>query len=495
MSEISNQSAAKEGEQKRLLQGIPAPLGKSPQMIANYQISGVLGVGATAVVYSAENTRNGDGVALKIPLPDVLLDSQRRARFECEAKMLAKLKHPNLVQVHEVGVSDPVPFIAMERCEDSDLGHWLERLIAGGHPLPDWKEVVELVTTVAEAVDYVHQQGITHRDLKPANILLNEMVCEDSKSENLTPELSQTLPRLSQFEIKVSDFGLSKSTDLALTQTRSSMLVGTPLYMAPEQVDWRQEKAVNQQNSTAADVYSLGAILYQLLTGRTPIQGQHYYEVLERTRNPRIKPLSQLRSDLPQPVLKRLETICSICLQRNPQARYQSAGGLAADLRRCLSDEPVEGHSIGWVKSGDFWISSINWFPVVGWFAIACSALVAFWLLFTSIGAGVYSIAEDAELRSLYSQALTLFLTSMIPMALVGWGCLKEMRLAVIVGILLNSFNLIAGILGMLGRPLMFQEVYFNQDGYFCFTIHLFIFLIYASLQLLLMAALISSRK
>jgi serine/threonine-protein kinase len=233
-----------------------------------------------------------------------------RTRFRTEAEAVARLQHPNVVQIYEVGEHDGRIFLALEYVAGGDL---LDKI--DGTPQPE-REAAQLVEALARAVHYTHCHGILHRDLKPHNVLL---------TTDGTP--------------KITDFGLSKLVDAdsnaGLTQSES--LIGTPCYMAPEQA-----AGATKQLGVPADVYSLGAILYEMLTGRPPFQGGTVLSVLDQVRNREPTPPRRLRDR----VSPDLETICLRCLEKQPGNRYPSAEALADDLRRFLDGRPVQSRPV-----------------------------------------------------------------------------------------------------------------------------------------------------
>ncbi len=274
--------------------------------LRGYEVLGLLGSGGMGVVYKARDVRLKRLVALKMILAGAHARPEERDRFRREAEAVARLQHPNVVHVYEVGEQDGRPFLALEYVGGGSLA---ERL--GGKPQPA-DEAARLVRALALAVHAAHRQGIVHRDLKPANVLL---------AEDGTP--------------KVTDFGLAKRLDEAgLTQTGA--VLGTPSYMAPEQ-------AVGDSRGVGphTDVYALGAILYELLTGRPPFEGATLLETLEQVRAQEPLPLRRLRSDVPRD----LETICRKCLEKEPARRYASAQSLADDLGRFLGGELIHARS------------------------------------------------------------------------------------------------------------------------------------------------------
>ena len=229
------------------------------------------------------------------------------ARFRTEAEAIARLQHPNIVQVFEVGEHDGRPFLAMEFCP----GGGLDRKLKGAPLSPH--EAAALMETLARAMEAAHRARVVHRDLKPANVLL---------SADGTP--------------KISDFGLARKLDEA-GQTQTGAVMGTPSYMAPEQA--RGEGTVGP----AADVYALGAILYELLTGRPPFRGATTFDTLQQVL---YRGAGRARRHKPK-VPRDLEAICLTCLEKEPARRYATAGDLAEDLHRFQAGEPIQARPVG----------------------------------------------------------------------------------------------------------------------------------------------------
>jgi serine/threonine-protein kinase len=279
-----------------------------PQL-AGYEVLSLLGQGGMGVVYKARQIRLNRLVALKMILSGPQANPQELTRFQIEAEAVARLQHPHIVQIYEVGEQEGRPYFALEFVDGGSLERKLD-----GTPLPAARSAA-LVETLARAMQYAHEHGVVHRDLKPANVLL-------------TPDGTP----------KITDFGLAKRLDTDTGQTQTGAIMGTPSYMAPEQAAG-QAKAVGP----AADVYALGAILYEAITGRPPFKAASVLDTLEQVRTQ--EPVAPVRL---QPRLPRdLETICLRCLEKEPQKRYGSALALAEDLRRFQAGEPIEARPVG----------------------------------------------------------------------------------------------------------------------------------------------------
>ena len=334
------------------------------QKVANYKIRSLLGTGAFGVVYLADDEIENRPVALKLPRLEILYNPAKRQRFSTEAVIAAGFDHPGIVKIYACDIEGPTPYIATQWCDGGDLGKWKTQQTAQGSALPPWQDVAMLMADVADAVHYAHEKGVVHRDLKPANILLSRKLDQDAQGNS----------GLGDFQAKVTDFGLAKLSDPNINDTHSSLLVGTPIYMAPEQLN---QTVDDFANPAAADIYSLGAILFEMLTGESPIQGETYFEVLANIQNRPPRSLSQFPNQLPSD----LKLICNICLSKNPDARYDSAAKLAEDLRTCVSEGCVVGKSINVLARSKFWFGRQNWFSIAGWFAIGSQTLVTTWLI------------------------------------------------------------------------------------------------------------------
>jgi serine/threonine-protein kinase len=276
-----------------------------PPSPANLEILERLGEGAMGVVYRARQATLNRVVALKVIHAGARADPKQLARFRTEVQAVARLSHPNFVQIYEIGEWDGLPYFTMEHVNGGSLARKL-----GSGPLPV-RQSAQVVETLAAAMGVAHRHGIVHRDLKPANILL-------------------TLDG----QPKITDFGLAKiNTGQDPGLSRHGAIVGTPSYMAPEQ-------AQGSGSGPSSDIYSLGATLYEMLTGRPPFRAATVYGTLVQVMNQEPLPPGRLRPKVPRD----LETICLKCLEKEPHRRYACAEALAEDLRAFLGGEPIRAH-------------------------------------------------------------------------------------------------------------------------------------------------------
>lgn len=328
--------------------------GTALPQIPGYEVDEVLGHGGMGIVFRARHLRLNRWVALKMGLAGAFAGTRERDRFQREAEAVAKLRHPNVVQIYDVGDSEGRPYFTMEYVDGGSLSQKL-----GGIPLPA-PEAARLTAILAGAVQAAHACGIVHRDLKPANVLL---------TGDGTP--------------KISDFGLARCVDEGAGLTQTGIAIGTPSYMAPEQARG-QASAIGP----AVDVYALGAILYELLTGRPPFRGATAAETVQQVVEQDPVPPSRLNGRVPRD----LQTVCLKCLQKEPRSRYPSATALQDDLDRFLRGESVSARPEGWLG---WMIRRIRRRPKQA-ATLAISAI----LVVLAMGSGVWLLSERASVAS-----------------------------------------------------------------------------------------------
>jgi WD40 repeat protein/serine/threonine protein kinase len=292
-------------------------------VIPGYEVLQELGRGGMGVVYRARQIKADRVVALKMLLAGGHAGNEEMERFRIEAEAIARLQHPNIVSVYEVGQHQGVPFFSLEFCP----GGGLDRKLTGT-PLPP-RQAATLLELLALAVQHAHERGVVHRDLKPGNVLL--AACGLAGASEQGTAKPQAAEAVADFIPKITDFGLAKKLD-EQGQTHTGSILGTPSYMAPEQA--RGEKGIGP----AVDVYALGAILYECLTGRPPFKAATYADTVRQVLEQEPVPPRRLNPGVPRD----LETICLKCLAKEPGRRYASASELAGDLRRFLEDRPIQ---------------------------------------------------------------------------------------------------------------------------------------------------------
>jgi len=301
--------------------------------IPGYEILEELGTGGMGVVYKARQLKLNRFVALKMILTGRKATQEELSRFHVEAESIARLQHPNFVQIFEIGEFGDSPFLALEYVDGGSLKEYL----AATPLLP--VAAPYFIKTIANAMHAAHVAGIVHRDLKPGNILLSRLSAHPDVSDGPASPLFSFTP-------KITDFGLAKRMDDPAGHTQSGAILGTPSYMAPEQAAGRIHDI-----GPSTDVYALGAILFELLTGRPPFKGTSSWETLEQIREHDPVPPSRILPVVP----KDLDVICLKCLEKEPRRRYPHAKDLADDLDRFLTGCPIHAKPIGFLKRAWRW--------------------------------------------------------------------------------------------------------------------------------------------
>lgn len=297
-----------------------------PQAVGRFTLQRRLGAGGFGVVFLAYDPLLKRQVALKLPRAPAIVDPDRRERFLREARSAAGLQHPHIVPIYEAGEIGPLCYITAAYCPGPTLAEWMRQQSA-----PATGQVAaQIILHLAEAVAYAHAHGVLHRDIKPENVLLDPSMTAGG------------LP----FTARLTDFGMAKLMDGTADETASGVLLGTPRYMAPEQAAGRRD-----QLGPPTDVYALGVLLYELLTGRPPFQGDDSADTLRRVVGE--DPFGPRRWNPRIP--RDLEAICLKCLEKPPGRRYATAVALADDLRRFLCREPTQARPMAWHERGGRW--------------------------------------------------------------------------------------------------------------------------------------------
>lgn len=283
-------------------QELPEP-GEQLHYVGDYELLQEIGRGGMGIVYKARQVSLGRNVAVKMLLNNQLAGEEEITRFEREAKLASKPRHENIVTVYEVGRHEGRPYFSMDFVEGQSLAAMVRE-----HPLPP-QEAARYVQIAANAVHQAHEVGILHRDIKPSNILIDK---DD--------------------QVRITDFGLAKQLDVQETLTETGSILGTASYMPPEQAEGNRAKI-----GVRSDVYSLGAVLYELLTGRPPFAAATVWETIHQVKTQEVVSPRTLNPKVPRD----LETICLACLEKEPGRRYASAIDLSAELERFLGDVPI----------------------------------------------------------------------------------------------------------------------------------------------------------
>jgi serine/threonine protein kinase/Tfp pilus assembly protein PilF len=349
-----------------------------PASVPGYDLLGELGRGGMGVVYKARHQHLQRLVALKMIRGASTAGPDELARFRTEAEAIARLQHPHIVQIFEVGAYDGLPYFALEYC----AGGSLEKKLAGTPLAP--QAAARLVETLARAMQAAHHKGIIHRDLKPANVLLATEGTEDTEKKSGLSSVP-SVSSVAGLVPKITDFGLAKKLDAA-GPTAEGAVMGTPSYMAPEQASGRSHTL-----GPACDVYALGAILYECLTGRPPFKAATPLETILQVAEQEPVPPRQLQPRLPRD----LETICLACLRKEPGKRYATALALAEDLRRFQQGEPIQQRPVGRLERLTKWARRR---PAVAALTVGLVAAMLL-LVFGGSAAAIWYANDRAELR------------------------------------------------------------------------------------------------
>jgi serine/threonine protein kinase len=348
--------------------------------IPGYEVLGELGRGGMGVVFKARQIKLNRLVAIKMLPGDWRGDAELETRFRTEAEAVARLQHPNIVQIFEVGEAAGRPFLALEFVPGGTLSQFLARKPQDAHL------AARLTESLARAVHHAHLQGILHRDLKPANILMQErFTAEGAEGAEKTKPDSSSAPSAPS-AVKITDFGLAKHLNASDGPTQAGDILGTPSYMAPEQAS-----GVAQRLTAGVDIYALGVILYEMLIGRPPFLGATPTEtVVQVLAQDPVAP-RELRPDCPRD----LETICLKCLEKNPAKRYATAEDLAEDLRRFQAGDTIRARPAGKVERVVKWAKRRPGSAA----AIVVGVIAALLVLLLSVGFNYRLTQKNSDLK------------------------------------------------------------------------------------------------
>jgi eukaryotic-like serine/threonine-protein kinase len=314
---LPNSASPASGPQTPIPRATPCLSHEFPARLGHYDVIKEIARGGMGIVLEGYDPQLRRRVAIKIPRPGWLNNSEILQRFHLEAEAMAKLQHVNIVAVHEVGWHEHLPFVAVEYLSGGNLHDRIQ-----GRPLRP-REAADLLRSLAGATAHAHTKGVVHRDLKPANVLFT----------------GDNVPRIIDFGAARFTMGDAGEADSALTQVGT--VIGTPQYMSPEQASGDPSLC-----GPAADIYSLGAILYELLTGIPPFNGVNPYDILQALQTKDVVPPRLMQPKVPRD----LETICMKCLEKDPRRRYLRAEDLQADLDRYLAGEPIQARPAGPIR-------------------------------------------------------------------------------------------------------------------------------------------------
>ncbi|MCA9085160.1 MAG: serine/threonine protein kinase [Planctomycetaceae bacterium] len=429
--------------------------------IEHFRLLQVVGRGGMGSVFYALDERLDRHVALKLPRLDVFGNPTLRSRFLREAKVAAGLSHPGLVAVHEFGVSGQLCYLVSEWCPGGDLAAWLRRCPG---PLPA-QVVARFIQQLASAVAYCHDSGVLHLDIKPGNIILKDSIRTENGSDK-----EPGSPML-------TDFGLARMVEDNLPLPHTSLMLGTPLYMAPEQAACRTEDI-----GRATDVFSIGVVMYELLTGRRLFEGTNSIEILDQVRSDANISLPRMDS-----IPRDLRVICQACLERRPEDRYSSARDLADDLTRFLNGDPVQIRPVSRLRKVGYRIRKPERIWQAGLSTVAIQTpmvlLLAFLWLIISMKL-VRTVPEGWDSSQI--PFLILLLTVHVPSLVIGIFSLNYKWWSVPVGLLFSLNFLVPTVLVVLG--IMSPMQLYDGNPMAAFLMH-YSFAVFAAFQTFAYAA------
>lgn len=403
-----------------------APHGQSPDdrprhpPIGRFLIERELGRGTFGVVYLARDPDLGRLVALKVPLPRALDQAGPRERFLREAQATGTLEHPHIVPVYEHGTTDEALYVAAAFCEGPTLAQWLAQQTA---PVP-LTQAAAIVACLADAVHFGHQRGTLHGDLKPGNVQCLPRQTTPSSSADETADLP--------FAPRVTDFGLTRMIEARLAESGRSVIPGNAHYRSLEQAE-----GSDGQPGPASDIYSLGAILYELICGRPPIDSETFAAALDRLRDRRPVAPGALRPDVP----RSLELICLKCLNKSPRDRYASANALSVDLRRFLRGEPVEARPLGLLPQVRWWFTRPGRVRDAGVCTIVLSAVLMAWIALAVILVTARLVPltyAEGEIQWFYLDCSAMILGLHLPQVWLGRRMLRATGWALWLGLIVS---------------------------------------------------------
>ena len=440
---------------------------RAGERLGKYEIRSEVGRGGFGVVYRAFDTSLKRFVALKIPRD--ALDDDSRARFLKEAETAASLEHPGLVTVFESGEIDGVCYIATSYCGGTNLAQWLRQQSHVSR-----RVAAQLVRDLAESMQHAHDRGIVHRDLKPGNVMLMSADADETGD--------------TAFRTRITDFGLAKLMDERLVETASSVVLGTPNYMAPEQVAPDSGSVPPE----AADIYSLGVILYELLTGVKPFERDNVLKTMSAIETADVRLSGEGYADIPSA----LETICLKAMARNPDDRYDSCAAFAEDLSCFLHGQPIQARRPTLMDRLKRWSMSPARKNEAGVLSMVLGLGMPFWMIM--ITAVIWWEGLKVQIASeIVPQTLILSIVLMLPLAWIGYQTRRGHRIWTAIGFWSSLLNTVMVCAPLCGYVIIFPELYkqFPLGKIVVFTILTLVFGVQALQYSVLMYALRKSRQ
>ncbi|WP_231745837.1 serine/threonine-protein kinase [Rosistilla oblonga] len=454
-----------------------------PKQVGRFTIIREIGSGGFGVIYLARDEAIGRDVAIKLPRRDLIQDSVRRKQMIHEARTAGSLEHPGIIPIYESGCEGETVYLVSSYCDGPDLATWL----GSQTKRPSVIEIASIVSKLADAVAYAHGKGVIHRDIKPSNVLLSFDAKGQSELKWLEAtgtseiELPQSIP-LSAYRPRLTDFGLAKFSDEPIFDTRSSLIIGTPLYMAPEQLLPDLGPITFQ-----TDIYSIGVLLVELIDGKPPLSGKTYVEILSFFQyEPRE---SIVHSDVPPD----LRTIIDRCLSRTPENRYASADVLAADLAAFAAGETISARKMTWLARALVWCRDARRTREACISTIAAMSALIVWVLYSiSLVMGPWFPGDDPWTPAI--QALAIIACINLPvLVLAVLGLRKKIWAMGVAMLLLLSGGVFVPLL-IIGDFVGLLDPIYGPFPYFKKSFHALVLLISLSQVIYLSIGILANR-
>lgn len=400
-----------------------------PQQIGRYSLNRFIGCGGFGLVFEAEDSILQRSVAIKLPKADLVSAPESLKCFLAEARAVSNLNHPGILNPLDADIVDLQPYIVYPFCPGPNLAQWITKQQS---PVPA-QLAAEITLSLVEAVAFSHDAGVLHRDIKPANVLL--FPSPDNKDE---------FP----FRVTLTDFGLAKVASVDPGLSSSSLLGGTLLYAAPEQL-------ARSITSASTDIYSIGVVLYELLTCKRPFESDSLMDLLRMISQDPPKAPMTLHDQVP----KDLNTVCMKCLEKQPGLRYASASELREDLKRFLAGQTVQAKRKTRSQQTLGWLQAPMRKRELGAISVVVGVLVTLW---TIVCFGVLQLLGEFEVSFAYAAKNTLALTFTValPIALAGHGLSRGSRVAAAIGFAASAGGAIVSLLAFSSFPIAFPELY-----------------------------------
>ncbi len=413
----------------RQISGVELPQ-RIPEAVGRYKLLRFIGSGGFGLVFEAIDELLQRRVAIKLARSHISATDNLSKRFLNEARTVAQLQHEGIVSPLDADVVDDQPFIVYPLCPGPNLAEWLTSQSEPIHP----RLAAKLMVALAEAVAFSHSKRVLHRDIKPANVLLFPDVDGDP-----------AFP----FTPKLTDFGLAKSIQLDASATASSVLLGTPLYLAPEEINGCPDVRAS------SDVYSLGVVLFELLIGRRPFESDNFFELARLIREAPVPNPKLLRPDLPA----ELAQLCLTCLHKLPEDRYPTANALAEDLKRFLSGQPIQANPISFRQHLTRFLDHPTRRSELRAMSLGVAVSLVIWSV---IGLVLVDSRGEADLRFPDTAVNTIALTLLVavPLAIAAIGTGRGQRRWMAFGIAITMAATVVSLLSFTDRPLVYPEVY-----------------------------------